>query len=405
MTLYLIMFLLASFAFETFVEVLNLSKINSVIPDIFKNVYSDEKYRKAQSYLKTNTIFGLIQGCFSALLLIFAVTFGFFEILDLFLRQYILSEELRGLVFVGGVAFAGQIFSLPFSVWHTFVIEEKFGFNKTTAKTFVVDLLKGWTLSVVVGAPIFYLFLKIWNSLGSQAWIWAWLFLVCVQLFMMFVAPVTIMPLFNKFQPLPDGELKKAIEDYAQKADFKMKGIFTMDGSKRSTKANAYFTGFGRFRRIVLFDTLIQKHTKEELLAILAHEVGHFKLKHIFRQLFLSLAVSALTLFLMSLFASHPLIFEAFQMSQVSSYAGLLFFGILYSPISTILSMYSLFLSRKYEFEADEYSRQTYGNPVALREALIKLSSDSLSNLYPHPLKVFLEYTHPPIIQRLDRLV
>jgi len=401
---YLIAFLIANLIFEFVVEVLNLSRLQKKVPEAFAGIYTEEKYAQSQEYLRETTWFSLLESGFSTAVLSIAIVWGLFDFWDLQVRSLLEGEELRGVLFAGGIGVAGQILSIPFDLWSTFVIEEKFGFNRTSLKTFIVDRLKGWLLGIIVGGPLLYVFLWIWISLGSSAWLWSWLFLVTVQLFIMFIAPVTIMPLFNKFQPLTEGSLKSAIEEYAKKVNFKLQGIFTMDGSKRSTKANAFFTGFGRFRRVVLFDTLIAKHTQDELLAVLAHEVGHYKLKHIFRQLALSLLVSGVTLYLMSIFASHPFIFSAFQLSNPSIYAGLLFFGILYSPISLLISIYSLYLSRKYEFEADEYSKKTYGHPEDLASALKKLSADNLSNLNPHPLKVFLEYTHPPVLHRISRL-
>lgn len=402
--LLLLVFLLANLALEFVIELLNLSRLSNVIPASFQDVYTSEKYAKAQDYLRVSTKFSLLETAFGAFVLMFAVAFGLFDLWDLPLRAFVDSEVLRGLLFVGGVTLVSGVLSLPFDLYSTFVIEERFGFNRMTLRVFFMDRLKSIALGLLVGGPVLWAFFEIWTGLGSSAWLWAWVLLVSVQLFMMFIAPVTIMPLFNKFQPLPEGALRTAIEEYAARTKFKMQGIFTMDGSKRSSKANAYFTGFGRFRRIVLFDTLIEKHTERELLAVLAHEVGHYKMNHIFRQLFLSIGVTGVTLFLMSLFSSHPLIFSAFNMSQPSFYAGLMFFGILYSPISTLISIYSLYLSRKYEFEADDYSRRTFGDASALASALKKLSSDNLSNLNPHPLKVFLEYTHPPVLKRIERL-
>jgi STE24 endopeptidase len=220
----------------------------------------------------------------------------------------------------------------------------------------------------------------------------------------MFFAPVFIFPLFNKFEALPDGDLKKAIEDFAKKENFKLNGIFVTDGSKRSTKANAYFVGFGRFRRIALYDTLIQKHSIDELLAILAHEIGHYKERHIWKQMTLSFITTLLMFYVLGFAIKNPMLFSAFQMQNVSVYASLIFFSILYSPLSTLFSLVNLYLSRKYEFEADAYSSRTYKNPLALAEALKKLSVENLANLTPHPLKVFLEYTHPPVIQRIKIL-
>ncbi|MGE3975047.1 MAG: M48 family metallopeptidase [Bdellovibrionales bacterium] len=385
---------------ETLVEFLNLSKITNKIPVEFQHLYDPEKYRKSQSYLQTNTFFGLVSDHFHFFCFITFWLLSGFEWVDQLARSYQWNSVLTGLLFFGILGYLQWMLALPFGIYHTFVIEKNFGFNKTTAKTYIGDQLKGLLLTCLIGAPILAAILWFFESFAGNAWLYVWIFLTVVTLFMMFIAPVTIMPLFNKFTPLEEGELKSAINEFAKKENFYLQGIYKMDGSKRSTRANAYFTGFGKFKRIVLFDTLIEKHTTEELVAILAHEIGHFKLKHIWRQLTLSLATSFVTLFIFNQLLQSPFLFEAFRVSQPSVYAGLLFLSLLFSPISSILSLWNLALSRKYEFEADEYSVRTYGKPLALSEALKKLSVENLSNLHPHPLKVFLEYTHPPVMKR-----
>ncbi len=291
--------------------------------------------------------------------------------------------------------------SLPFSVYSTFVIEEKYGFNKTTPKTFVLDILKGWLLGVVIGAPVFSAVLWFFGQTGPMAWAYCWGALTVIQIFLMFIAPVVIMPIFNKFIPLEDRELKEAIEEYAKKQDFKMKGVFSMDGSKRSTKSNAFFTGFGRFRRIVLFDTLISKHTTEELVSILAHEMGHYKKKHILKSMIISILSTGLMFYILSIFMNNSGLFMAFQMEHVSIYASLFFFGFLYAPIEMVLSIFGNMLSRRHEYEADAWAVRTYRRPQSMIAALKKLSVDNLSNLTPHPLKVFLSYSHPPVLERI----
>lgn len=392
--------IIGGFFFSTVIEVLNLKNMKSTIPEEFVGFYDQKKYAKSQEYLRVNTRFGLLASSFSTLLLVLFIALGGFNVTDLFVRQYFESPIVLGIAYIGLLSFLTMLVGLPFGIYETFVIEERFGFNKTTPKTFVIDSIKSILMSVAIGAPVLAVVLWFFETF-EFAWLWVFLFIVAFQLFMMFIAPVTIMPLFNKFEPLPDGELKDSIEAFAKKENFKLSGLFRMDGSKRSTKANAYFTGFGRFRRIVLFDTLIEKHSKEELVAILAHEIGHYKEKHIMRQLIVSTVSTGLMLFIFSLFINNEAIFAAFQMEHLSVYASFVFFGIFYSPISSLFSLYSLHLSRKYEFEADAYAVRTYGHPGALSEALKKLSVDNLSNMSPHPLKVFFEYTHPPVVQRI----
>lgn len=403
-TAVLVIIVLAELAFESIVDWLNLKALDPELPSEFKGYYDEERYRASQNYLKERTHFGFIQRGVSALAIVAAVLLGFFNWADVMARAVSPSPIVAGLAFVGVLGAASWLLALPFSIYSTFVIEEKYGFNRTTWATYAGDQLKGISLGAVLGGLIAAAVFWFFESLGTSAWLWAWLAVTAVQLTMMFLAPVLILPLFNRYTPLPAGELKTAIEDFARQENFKLEGIFTMDGSKRSTKANAFFTGFGRYRRIVLFDTLISKQSVQELVAVLAHEIGHYKRRHIFRQLYLSIGVSAVTFYLMGLFLNNRFFFEAFRVEQVSVYASLVFFGIFYSPISRVLSLYSLYLSRKYEFEADDYSVATFHEPEALVTALKKLSVDNLANLRPHWLKVFVDYTHPPVLERIQAL-
>lgn len=403
---FLLYFIIAAeLLLEFVVETLNLKKLSPHLPKEFEALYDEEKYLKSQNYLKENTKFGLLQSLISTILIILFILYSGFNYVDETARHLSPHSSIKaGLIFASLLGFLMWFINLPFNIYNTFVIEEKYGFNKTTFKTFIIDTLKGAILSIVIGLPILALVFWFFEKFQGTGWLWVWIFLTAFQLFMLYIAPVTIMPLFNKFKPLQEGDLKNMINEFAQKQNFKLQGIFVMDGSRRSTKANAYFTGFGKFRRIVLFDTLIEKQTPDELVAILAHEIGHYKLKHIPRQMVLAILSTGFTLFLLSLFINNPAIFSAFQVKEPSVYASLVFFGFLYSPISTIIGLYGLHLSRKYEFEADDYATKTYGKPESLISALKKLSVDSLSNLTPHPVKVFLEYTHPPILQRIFSL-
>ena len=383
------------------VDILNVKHLKTDLPAAFSGYYDEEKYRKSQEYLKENTRFGLITDSITTPAVIIFILLGGFNWVDQFARTLNWGPIATGLVFAGILLFGSQILGLPFSVYSTFVIEEKYGFNKTTPKTFALDMLKGWLLAIIIGIPVFSAVLWFFERTGPMAWIYCWGALTIIQIFLMFIAPVVIMPIFNKFVPLEDGELKRAIEDYAKKQGFKMKGVFSMDGSKRSTKSNAFFAGFGRFRRIVLFDTLISKHTTEELVSILAHEMGHYKKKHILKSIIISILSTGLMFYILSIFMNNPALFRAFQMDHISIYASLFFFGFLYAPIEMILSIFGNMLSRRHEYEADAWAVRTYRRPQSMIAALKKLSVDNLSNLTPHPLKVFLSYSHPPVLERI----
>jgi STE24 endopeptidase len=397
----ILIILIGDYILGLVVDTLNVKHVQTDLPEAFSGYYDGEKYRKSQQYLKENTRFDLITGSVTTPAIIAFILLGGFNWVDQWARSLAWGPIATGLVFTAILLFGSQILSLPFSIYSTFVIEEKYGFNKTTPKTFILDILKGWLLAVVIGAPVFSAILWFFGQTGTLAWAYCWGALTVIQIFLMFIAPVVIMPIFNKFVPLEDGELKTAIEDYAKKQGFKMKGVFSMDGSKRSTKSNAFFTGFGRFRRIVLFDTLISKHTTEELVSILAHEMGHYKKKHILKSIIISILSTGLMFYILSIFMNNKALFAAFQMDHVSIYASLLFFGFLYTPIEMILSIFGNILSRRHEYEADAWAVRTYHRPQSMISALKKLSVDNLSNLTPHPLKVFLSYSHPPVLERI----
>jgi STE24 endopeptidase len=393
--------LIGDYALGLVVDALNVKHLKTDLPVAFSGYYDGEKYRKSQQYLKENTRFELITGSISTPAVIAFILLGGFNWVDQWSRSFHWGPIVTGLIFAAILLFGSQILSLPFSIYSTFVIEGKYGFNKTTPGTFVLDILKGWLLAIIIGAPMFSAILWFFEKTGPMAWAYCWGALTVIQVFLMFIAPVVIMPIFNKFVPLEEGELKAAIEDYAKKQQFKMKGVFSMDGSKRSTKSNAFFTGFGRFRRIVLFDTLISKHTTEELVSILAHEMGHYKKKHILKSIIISILSTGLMFYILSIFMNNPALFAAFQMEHISIYASLFFFGFLYAPIEMILSIFGNMLSRHHEYEADAWAVRTYQRPQSMIAALKKLSVDNLSNLTPHPLKVFLSYSHPPVLERI----
>jgi STE24 endopeptidase len=401
--IFILALLVFNWLLSLIVETLNVRNVSTEIPSEFKGVYDDEKYAQSQRYLKDNTRFGQVQAAIMLPITIAFILLGGFSWVHQVASSASDTMILQGLTFGGILILLSQLIGLPFSIYHTFVLEERYGFNKTTPKTFVLDILKGWLLTVLLGAPVFALVLWIFSSV-SHAWLWAWGSLSVIQLFILFIAPVVILPLFNKFTPLEEGELRSSIEEFAGNQDYTLSGIFKIDGSRRSTKSNAYFTGFGKTKRIALFDTLIENHTVKELVGVLAHEIGHCKLGHIKKSIVISLASSLLMFFILSLFISKQGLYAAFGIDSTPIYAGLIFFGFLYAPISMILGLLGNILSRKHEYEADAFAAETTKTPSDLIDALKKLSVDNLSNLTPHPLKVFLEYSHPPVLERIKTL-
>ena len=385
-------------------DYLNIKSLREYVPKEFVGIFDVQRYRQAQDYLKVNTRFGWI---LSTVNLILVLIFWFgkgFPLLDGWLRKWNAGPVPTGMAYIGILAFLMALVSLPFSIYSTFVIEERFGFNRTTRSTFIKDHVKGLLLAIFLGAPLLAGVLFFFEFAGNYAWLFCWLAVTVYTLVIQFIAPAWIMPLFNKFTPLEEGELRTAILSYARSIEFPLDNIFVMDGSRRSGKSNAFFTGFGKHRRIVLFDTLIEKHSSSELVAVLAHEMGHYKKKHILKSLLLGTLQTGLMLYLLSIFISHQILFDAFFVSQPSVYAGLVFFIMLYSPIDFIIGMFIQMISRKHEFEADRFSVTTTGDPQAMIAALKRLTVDNLSNLLPHPFYVFLNYSHPPVLKRIKTI-
>ncbi|MDD5677485.1 MAG: M48 family metallopeptidase [Kiritimatiellae bacterium] len=397
----ILVILIGSCLFDILVNWLNIRQLTTRLPADFEGYYDAARYQAAQDYLRANTWFAMIKAAIFTTLIVAFILAGGFALVDQAARHFQTGTIVTGLIFAGLLMIPIFLIQLPFSVYETFVIEERYGFNRMTVGTFVLDLLKSVALAGVLGAVALALVLWFFEKAGSWAWVYAWLGLFGFQLFLTFIAPVAIMPLFNKFVPLPPGELRQAIEAYARSQDFKIQGVYTMDGSRRSSKANAMFTGFGRFRRIVLYDTLIQKHTVPELVSVLAHEIGHYQRRHILKFLLISLVSSGLMFFVLSLMIRAPAIFQAFGVAKPSVYAGIVFFGLLYTPIDMTLSVFSNWVSRQFEYEADAFAVTSLNQPESMIAALKKLSVDNLVNLTPHPLKVFLDYSHPPVLRRI----
>lgn len=403
--IFILTVLLAGYLLNFIVSFLEVRSLRPELPTAFSDVYDDEKYRKSQQYTKVTTRFSQIHDTFTLVVTLIFILAGGFNHVDLLARSFGLGSISTGLLFTGGLILLSSIIGLPFSVYSTFIIEEQFGFNKTTPKTFVLDTLKGILLTVIIGGPLLAAVLWFFEVTGGMAWLYCWLAVVAFTFILQFLAPVLIMPLFNKFTPLEDGELKQSITEYVEEQHFAMKGIYTMDGSKRSTRLNAFFTGFGRFRRIVFFDTLVSKLNSNEITAVLAHEMGHFKHKHIVKMMGISIVQMGIMFYILSLFLGNRQLFAAFSMEHISVYAGLIFFGFLYAPVSMLLSIFFNIYSRKNEYQADAWAvTTTAGKGEGLINGLKKLSVHNLSNLTPHPFNVFINYSHPPVLQRIKAI-
>lgn len=400
----IIVFLIGGYLLEALAQYLNLNHLASELPEEFSDTYDAKEYRKSQDYTRAKTRLEIISSSVNLVILLAFIFLGGFPWLDGLVRSLGWTEAWTGIVFIGLLALAQDLISLPFEIYNNFGLEERFGFNRMGWKTFLSDKLKEYFLLALIGIPLLFWILLFFGKFPHLGWLYAWGVIIVIMLAIQYVAPTWILPLFNKFTPLEDGELKNKITNYIQKTGFKLKGIFVMDGSKRSTKSNAFFTGFGKKKRIALFDTLINKHEPNELVAVLAHEIGHYKLKHNLKNLFIAIVKLGIVLYLMSIFITHPPLFQAFGMEHMSVYAGLIFFALLYTPVSLIMSVIFNHLSRKYEFQADSFSAKSTEQPQDLISALKKLSADNLSNLTPHPLYVFLEYSHPPVLDRIKNL-
>ena len=391
-------------AVEWYADRLNLSALKREVPDEFSDVYDAEEYAKSQEYTKEKTKFGWLGGGFDLAAFLLFWFLGGFVWLDAVVEGWGMSQLFTGIAYIGLLGGAKAVLDLPFTLYSTFVIEEKYGFNTTTAKTFLLDTLKSLALTLIIGGPIIAVILFFFMEAGPLAWLIAWGSVSIVTIALQYIAPHWIMPLFNKFEPLEEGELRSAILAYADSVDFPLDGIYVMDASKRSRKSNAFFTGFGKSKRIVLFDTLVASHAVTEIVSVIAHEVGHYKKKHIPLNMALSVGYTGVMFYLLSLFIGSDALARAFYVQEASVYTGIVFFGVLFSPLSTMLSAAMNVLSRRHEYQADTFASDTYEKPMELAEALKKLSKENLSNLTPHPFYVRLHYSHPPVLARIEAL-
>jgi len=386
------------------VSYLNMRGLDPEPPLEFQGVFDAEKYKKSQDYARANARLEAVEETWSTGLLIGFILLGGFNVLDGIVRSWDMAPVVTGLVFFGILFFLNDILSMPFSLYRNFALEERFGFNTMTFGVYITDKVKTYFLVILLGGALIGALLFFFEAAGPLAWLWAWLATILTSVAIQYLGPTLILPLFNKFSPLEEGELRTAIEDFAAKAGFGLKGVFVMDGSKRSTKSNAFFTGFGKKKRIALFDTLLSRHEPDEIVSILAHEIGHYKKRHVLKNMLLTILRTGILFYLMSFFLTSQGLFGAFGMEHMSVYAGFVFFLLLYTPVSLVLSVVFNALSRKYEYQADGFAVAATGKKEPMISALKKLSANNLSNLTPHPAYVFLHYSHPPVLARIKAI-
>jgi len=399
----LIAFIIIDFVVDKIIDHLNAKHFDDKVPEELADVYDEKEYLKSQAYKKENYKFSIYISTFSIVVTLAFFLFKGFAWVDQIARNITDNEIFVTLIFFGIIMLANDFISTPFSYYQTFVIEEKYGFNKSSKKLFFTDKIKGWLLTILIGGGILALIAWFYQKTGDQFWIYTWVFIAVFSIFMTLFYSSLIVPLFNKQTPLENGELRSKIEDFAKKVGFKLDNIFVIDGSKRSTKANAYFSGFGPKKRIVLYDTLINDLETNEIIGVLAHEVGHYKKKHVFVNMLLSILLTGLTLYILSLLIGNSILSQALSVEKPSFHIGLIAFGVLYSPISEITGIIMNYISRKFEYQADDFAKENY-DADSLISSLKKLSKNSLSNLTPHKANVFVHYSHPTLLQRVLNL-
>lgn len=402
--LFFVFFFFLNEAWEIFLEILNIRYLRKQpLPEIFKGIVTSEGFQKSIQYTAEKSYFGLTSRAFGIVFLWIFLLGGYFEKTDLVLQAHFQGLTLS-VVYCFAIAFIFALLKLPFSIYSQFVIEEKFGFNKMTGRIFISDLIKTLFLSAILGVPLLYLIFWLYEITETYWWLWAFGAVFGFQFLLAAVYPTLLAPLFNKFIPLAEGSLKESILSLAQKIKFKMAGIYTIDGSKRSAHSNAYFAGMGKMRRIVLFDTLIHQLTEPEVLAVLGHEMGHNKLRHVQKQMVLSFIVSLFGFWILSLIMTWEPFYSLFQAGIPAPHKALVLFS-LFSGVFTFW-LIPLFngLSRKYEFEADHFAKKITGESQYLASSLIKMCKENLSNLTPHPWYSFYHYTHPTTVERVRAL-
>jgi STE24 endopeptidase len=391
------------FIIERYLDHLNTSMWSDTLPEKLKGICDEEAYRKTQLYQKDNKRLSFWSSSFNLVVILIMITAGGFALIDNLARSLSMNMVVIALIFFGIIGIASDLINIPFSCYDTFVIEKKFGFNNMTPRTFITDHIKSWFITLLIGIPVLGLISWFYYKTGKNFWLYAWVLITAFSVFINLFYSELIVPLFNKQTPLQEGSLRILIETFAQKTGFKLKNIYIIDGSKRSTKANAYFSGFGPKKRIVLYDTLQSELSEEEIVAVLAHEIGHYKKKHILLTLVISVLLTGLMLFLFSIVVNSPMLSQALGSHNPSFHLGLIVFGILYSPLSLLIGLLTNYISRRNEFAADRFVRENF-RPEILAEALKKLSVKNLSNMMPHPAYVFFHYSHPPLLSRLEKL-
>ncbi len=402
--LYIILiFVVFEFLFGKLLDFFNSKSWDQTTPEIVQGLYDNEKYEKAKNYAKANGKLALISGGLNFILVIVVLIFKGFSGLDTIVKSVTDNTILQTLLFFGVLSLITSLINLPFSIYKTFVIEEKYGFNKTNVKTFVLDMIKGLVLGALIGGILLAALTWVYYALPNNFWWIAWLIMTAFSLFFATFYTTLIVPIFNKLTPLAEGSLRTSIETYAQKVDFPLTNIFVIDGSKRSSKANAFFSGLGKKKAIVLYDTLMEDNTEEELTAILAHEVGHYKKNHIKQSMVLGVIQTGVLFFLFGLLSKSTALAGAFGVTENSFHIALIGFSLLYTPVSLIVGILMNMFSRKNEFEADAFAKETYDG-APLQSALKKLSVNHLSNLTPDSRYVFVHYSHPPLVARLKAL-
>jgi len=391
------------FIIERYLDHLNTTMWSDTLPEKLKGICDEEEYRKTQLYQKDNNRLSFWSSSFNLAVILIMIIAGGFAIVDSLARTFSMNMVIISLIFFGIIGFASDLINIPFSCYDTFVIEKKYGFNTMTIRTFIADHIKSWFIALLIGIPVLGLITWFYYKTGKNFWLYAWGLITVFSVFINLFYSELIVPLFNRQTPLQEGSLRTQIETFAQKTGFKLKNIYIIDGSKRSTKANAYFSGFGPKKRIVLYDTLQKELSEEEIVAVLAHEIGHYKKKHVLLTLLFSVILTGLMLFLFSLVVNSPMLSQAIGSKDTSFHLGLIVFGILYSPLALLIGLVTNYISRRNEFAADRFVRENF-RPEILAEALKKLSVKNLSNMMPHPAYVFFHYSHPPLLSRLEKL-
>jgi len=374
------------------------------IPPVFRGLIDEPTYKKSIAYTLAKGRFGNIEDTYNTAVLLIVLFSGVLPWVFHLFSDGLGQSAWTMAVFLFAVGFAMSLLGWPFDWYAQFQLEQKFGFNTTTPGIWWLDRLKGLLLAMVIGYPLLVLILKIVQWTGAGWWLWAWAALLAFQLLMSVLAPVLILPLFNKFTPLPEGSLRERLLALAQRTRFRTQSVQLMDGSKRSRHSNAFFTGFGRFRKIVLFDTLVQQLTEPELEAVLAHEIGHYKKKHIPQMLSFSAITSLIGFYLISLLARQEWFYRAFGFEPGNVAPALLLFGLLAGTVTFWFSPLIHWWLRRYEYQADAFAARVMNGAQSLIGALRKLNEKNLSNLTPHPLYSGFYYSHPTLLEREEAL-